>query len=76
MYGYTYVYTFVDSEGHQFIWKTGCYLDESEGSTLTVRCTIKAHSEYRGRGKLNSLAARQLRADFLEQFPANVSGGR
>lgn len=48
MYGYTYVYTFVDSEGHQFIWKTGCYLDESEGSTLTVRGTIKAHSEYRG----------------------------
>ena len=48
MYGYTYVYAFVDSEGHQFIWKTGCYLDESEGSTLTVRGTIKAHSEYRG----------------------------
>lgn len=48
MYGYTYVYTFVDSNGHQFIWKTGCYLDESEGSTLTVRGTIKAHSEYHG----------------------------
>lgn len=47
-YGYTYVYTFVDSEDHQFIWKTGCYLDESEGSTLTVRGTIKAHSEYHG----------------------------
>ena len=28
------------------------------------------------RGKLNSLAARQLRADFLEQFPANVSEGK
>jgi len=27
-------------------------------------------------GKLNSLVARQLRADFLERFPANVSGGR
>lgn len=48
MYGYTHVYTFVDSEGHQFIWKTGCCLDQSEGSTLTVRGTIKAHSEYRG----------------------------
>lgn len=48
MWGTTFVYTFVDSEGHQFIWKTGCYLDQSEGSTLTVRGTIKAHSEYRG----------------------------
>lgn len=48
MYGFTSVYTFVDSEGHQFVWKTSCYLDQSEGSTLTLRGTIKAHSEYRG----------------------------
>lgn len=48
MYGFTSVYTFVDAEGHQFVWKTGCYLDQSEGSTLTLRGTIKAHSEYRG----------------------------
>lgn len=47
-WGTTFVYTFVDSEGHQFIWKTGCYLDQSEGSTLVLRGTIKAHSEYRG----------------------------
>lgn len=40
--------TFVDSEGHQFVWKTSCYLDQSEGSTLILRGTIKAHSEYRG----------------------------
>lgn len=48
MYGFTSVYTFADDEGHQFVWKTGCYLDQSEGSKLTVRGTIKAHSEYRG----------------------------
>lgn len=48
MYGFTSVYTFVDADGHQFVWKTGCYLDQSEGSTLTVRGTIKAHSEYHG----------------------------
>ena len=48
MWGTTFVYTFVDAEGHQFVWKTGCYLDQSEDSTLTVRGTIKAHSEYRG----------------------------
>nr|DAJ19464.1 MAG TPA: DNA-directed DNA polymerase III [Podoviridae sp. ctgHy19] len=48
MWGTTFVYTFVDSEGHQFVWKTSCYLDQSEGSTLILRGTIKAHSEYRG----------------------------
>lgn len=30
------------------VWKTSCYLDQSEGSTLTLRGTIKAHSEYHG----------------------------
>lgn len=48
MYGTTFVYTFVDAEGHQLVWKTGTYLDQDEGSQLHIKGTIKAHSEYKG----------------------------
>lgn len=47
-WGVTFVYTFVDSEGHQFVWKTSTYLDIAEGDNTILHGTIKAHSEYRG----------------------------
>lgn len=49
MYGFTTVYTFVDSESHQFVWKTSSSLGEiNAGDSLKLKGTIKAHSEYRG----------------------------
>ena len=47
VWGTTFVYTFADTNGHQFVWKTSCYL-EPEATEFTLRATIKAHSEYRG----------------------------
>lgn len=48
MYGVTYLYTFKDAEGHVFIWKTANYLECQDGSELTLKATIKDHSEYKG----------------------------
>lgn len=47
-FGYTSVYTFEDSENHQFVWKTGCGIDSDRGSMVTIKGSVKAHSEYRG----------------------------
>lgn len=47
-YGTTMVYTFEDAEGHQFVWKTTNWLEQNIGESLTLKGTIKAHSEYRG----------------------------
>ena len=48
MYGTTFVYTFEDAQRHQFVWKTGTYLDQDTGSQVTLKGTIKAHTEYKG----------------------------
>lgn len=47
-FGYTSVYTFEDSENHQFVWKTGCGIDADRGSMITIKGSVKAHSEYKG----------------------------
>lgn len=47
-FGYTSVYTFEDSENHQFVWKTGCGIDADKGSIVTIKGSVKAHSEYKG----------------------------
>lgn len=47
-FGTTHIYTFEDAEGHQLIWKTANYLEQKIGDTLTVKGTIKAHTEYKG----------------------------
>lgn len=48
MYGTTYVYTFEDDQGHQLVWKTGTWLEQDKGDEVTLKGTIKAHSEYKG----------------------------
>lgn len=47
-FGYTSVYTFEDSENHQFVWKTGYGIDADKGSMVTIKGSVKAHSEYKG----------------------------
>lgn len=47
-FGTTMVYTFEDAEGHQLIWKTVNWLEQKVGDSLTIKGTIKAHSEYKG----------------------------
>lgn len=48
MYGTTFVYTFEDAQGHQLVWKTGTWLEQEVDSDVTLKGTIKAHSEYKG----------------------------
>lgn len=48
MYGTTYVYTFEDADGHQLVWKTGTWLEQGISSEVTLKGTVKAHSEYKG----------------------------
>lgn len=47
-FGWTNVFTFEDNQGHQFIWKTGSYVEAQEGDLVLLKGTIKAHSEYKG----------------------------
>lgn len=47
-YGWTNIFAFEDNQGHQFIWKTGSYVEVQEGDEVTLKGTIKAHSEYKG----------------------------
>lgn len=47
-YGTTMVYTFEDDNGHQFVWKTGTWLDNNIGDSITISGTIKDHTEYKG----------------------------
>lgn len=46
-WGYTNVFTFEDSEGHQFVWKTGSFIELNEGNMVNLKGTIKNHSEYK-----------------------------
>ena len=48
MYGYTYMYKFTDNNGNIFTWKTGTWIDTESVSSVNLKATIKAHSEYRG----------------------------
>lgn len=48
VYGWTSIITFEDAQGHQFLWKTGSYIEVQEGDKVTLKGTIKAHSEYKG----------------------------
>lgn len=58
MYGFTTIYKFVDTTGNVFIWKTSGTIkvvDEhnishyySDIKTITIKGTIKEHSEYKG----------------------------
>jgi hypothetical protein len=48
VYGWTSIITFEDAQGHQFLWKTGSYIEAQEGDKVTLKGTIKAHSEYKG----------------------------
>ena len=48
VYGWTNIITFEDAQGHQFLWKTGSYIEAQEGDKVTLKGTIKAHSEYKG----------------------------
>lgn len=43
-WGETYMYSFIDEEGHTFIWKTAKYISKCDSLTATV----KAHNEFRG----------------------------
>lgn len=48
MYGTTMVYTFETDDGHQLVWKTGSWLEQEIGSEVTLKGTVKAHTEYKG----------------------------
>lgn len=48
MYGTTFVYTFEDADGHQLVWKTTNWLEQKVDAQVTLKGTIKAHSEYKG----------------------------
>lgn len=48
VYGWTSIITFEDAQGHQFLWKTGSYIEAQEGDKVTLKGTIKDHSEYKG----------------------------
>lgn len=45
MYGYTYMYQFVDKAGNIYIWKTS---NNVEGDTVSLKGTVKAHSDFNG----------------------------
>jgi hypothetical protein len=45
-FGYTFIYKFFDAEGNTMVWKTTKGLDIEAGATVTVKGTIKEHSEY------------------------------
>lgn len=47
-FGWNNVFTFEDDQGHQFIWRTSAYSSAQEGDEVTLKGTIKAHSEYKG----------------------------
>ena len=49
-FGYTYLYKLTDEQGNIFTWKTGKWLSNTEElpETVTLKGTVKAHSEFRG----------------------------
>lgn len=46
-WGYTNVFTFEDLKGHQFVWKTGSFVELDVDDVVTIKGTIKDHSEYK-----------------------------
>lgn len=46
-WGYTNIFTFEDFEGHQFVWKTGSFVELDNGDMANLKGTIKNHSEYK-----------------------------
>lgn len=44
----SHIHEFVDSDGNVFIWYSSASIDAEKGDTVTVRGTIKKHSEYDG----------------------------
>lgn len=51
-YGYgdeiKHIHEFVDSDGNVYVWHTSAAIMPNEGDTVTVKGTIKKHSEYKG----------------------------
>lgn len=47
MYGTTYLYSFIDTEGHAYIWYASKYIQNPE-KVIAVSGKVKDHSEYRG----------------------------
>lgn len=78
-YGWMSVYGMEDAEGNLIIWKTtaalrvgeddrGCEIYARRGDSLTIKGTIKAHEEYRGRrqtmiNRVTTEATRSLAID-------------
>ena len=48
MYGYVRVYTFVDDNANLYVWKTSAGFEVNVGEMLSLKGTIKEHSEYKG----------------------------
>jgi hypothetical protein len=51
MFGYMYMYKFVDKDGNVLIWKTSHYIEEHEipdGKDIILTGTVKEHSEFNG----------------------------
>lgn len=47
MYGYTYLYKFIDEHGNTFTWKTGKWLGEGgENQRISLKGTVKKHTEF------------------------------
>lgn len=51
-FGYTYLYKFIDEQGNIFTWKTGKWVSDTdeiaEDLRVSLKGTIKNHSEYKG----------------------------
>lgn len=50
-YGYnktTFLHTFKDESGNIFTWKTSTFIDSEYGTKLSLKATVKEHSEYKG----------------------------
>lgn len=45
-YGRTYIHSFEDKDGIRYVWKTSTYLSLEENTEVTIKGTLKEHSEY------------------------------
>lgn len=55
MYGYMYVYEFIDGNNNVLIWKTSNEQEFNEGDVIKATFTIKNHEEFRGVKQTNIL---------------------
>lgn len=46
VYGTMVIYIFEDAEGYQYKWNTKTCIEQERGEKLTIKGTIKEHSEY------------------------------